>query len=97
MGGRMLKLWPGWSDLSKDDRDHVCSMDRVRQYCVDWCLDNSEAFEKLARFALKYPRGNLKALDKDFKKNTVARLADESVALSGAVEVKGLPAKSSAR
>jgi len=93
----MLKLWSGWSKAESDDRDHVCSMEHVRSYCVDWCLEHDAEFERLAPFAMSFPNGNLKQCELAYKKHVKLQQVDPSVELSGLVDVANLPAKSSAR
>ena len=94
----MLNLFGNaWGRLTKDDIRHVCGMTEVRDYCVTWALDNTFDFERWLPYALRFPSGNIKEWQKDYKKYVAGQEADPSVTLSGQVDLEGLPGKVSVR
>jgi hypothetical protein len=98
-GGRMVGLWDDWGSLNDDDLSHVAAREDVRAHCIVWPMNNTEHFSSCVGTVVSLANGNQKAgfakLKALSKKETSSEHAP--VELSGTVDLRGLPLKSSSR
>jgi len=49
-GGRIKGLFgTDWAEVDYQDRAHVCSRDRVFEYCIDWPRLHTDLFESIVQ------------------------------------------------
>lgn len=101
VGARMAGVFRSndWGPkITQADRDHVTESAQVRQYCVDWPVDNEDFFGNNCLLMMTLCSGDEAAASYAAKEYAAylkveAKSVNREVELSGAVDLTNLPSK----
>jgi hypothetical protein len=99
VGSRMAAVFNSvdWGpNITRADREHVTESAQVRQYCVNWSIQNDDSFGNNVRVLMQLCRGDVAAASKALKEyakycKVQEKLENRETELSGAMNVGNLP------